>query len=335
MSFDRLKRREFVTLLVGAAGWPVVASAQQPSGVRRIGVLTGYDQNDPDAPRHVAALREGLAALGWVEGRNIRIDFRWAATNSSLIEQIAKELVALQPDVLLARTTPVALALKRETQVIPIVCVQVAEPIESGLVAGLARPGGNVTGFTNFEASMGGKWVELLKEIAPGVMRVAFIFNPNTAPYAEGFVRAASAAAVSLQMELIPSPVRDDAGITGVLAALASRAGGGLVGMADTFVVAHRELILQLAAQHRLPAVYANSLFMPSGGLLAYAVDTVDLFRRAASYIDRIFKGIPAGDLPIQQPNKFELFINLKTAKALGLTVPQTLLYRADEVIEL
>ena len=330
-----MRRRDFITVLGGAAAWPLSVNAQQSSGVRRIGVLTGFDESDPDAPRHVAALREGLAALGWVEGRNIRIDFRWAASNSNLIEQVAKELVALQPDVLLARTTPVALALKRETQTIPIVCVQVAEPIESGLVAGLARPGGNVTGFTNFEASMGGKWVELLKEIAPGVMRVAFIFNPSTAPYAEGFVRAARAAAVSLQMELIPSPVQDDTLITGALAALASRAGGGLVGMADSFVVAHRELILQLAAQHRLPAVYANSLFVPSGGLMAYAVDTVDLFRRAASYIDRILKGVPAGDLPIQQPSKFELFINLKTAEALGLTVPQTLLYRADEVIEL
>jgi putative tryptophan/tyrosine transport system substrate-binding protein len=229
----------------------------------------------------------------------------------------------------------VALALKRQTQTIPIVCVQVAEPIESGLVSGLARPGGNITGLTNFEASMGGKWLELLNEIAPGVARVAFIFNPRTAPYADGFVRAAEAAAVSLHLELMPSPVQDDAGIAGVLTALASRTGGGLVGMADTFVVAHRESILELSARHRLPAVYSNRVFVPSGGLMAYAVDTLDLFRRATSYIDRILKGTRAGDLPVQQPTKFELLINLKTAKALGLTVPQRLLYGADEVIEL
>jgi putative tryptophan/tyrosine transport system substrate-binding protein len=330
-----MRRREFITLLGGAAAWPVAARTQQPVGVRRIGVLMGYDENDPEAPSRVKALREGLAALGWVEGRNIHFDFRWAATDSDLIERHAKELVASQPDVLLARSTPVALALKRETQTIPIVCVQVTEPIASGLVAGLARPGGNITGFTNFEASMGGKWLELLNEIAPDVVRVAFIFNPRTAPYADGFVRAAEAAAVSLHLELMPSPVQDDTEIAGVLAALASRAGGGLVGMADSFVVLHRESILELAARHRLPAVYANSLFVPSGGLMAYAVDTVDLFRRATSYIDRILKGTRAGDLPIQQPSKFELFINLKTAKALGLTVSQTLLYRADEVIEL
>jgi putative tryptophan/tyrosine transport system substrate-binding protein len=328
-------RRDFITLLGGAAAWPLAARAQQLNAVRRIGVLTGYEESDPDAPPHVEALREGLTALGWVEGRNIRTDFRWSATNSDLVARHAKELVASQPDVLLARTTPVALALKRETQSIPIVCVQVAEPIESGLVASLARPGGNITGFTNFEASMGGKWVELLNEIAPDVVRVAFIFNPRTAPYADGFVRAAEAAAVSQHLELIPSPVHDDGEIAGVLAALANRDGGGLVGMADTFVVAHRELILELAARHRLPAVYSNRLFVPSGGLMAYAVDTLDLFQRAASYIDRILKGASAGDLPVQQPSKFELAINLKTAKALGLTVSQTLLYIANEVIEL
>jgi putative ABC transport system substrate-binding protein len=212
--------------------------------------------------------------------------------------------------------------------------VQVAEPIESGLVTGLARPGGNITGFINFEASMGGKWLELLREIAPVVVRVAFMFNPTTAPYAEGFVRAATAAAVSLQIELMRSPVQDDAEIAGVLAGLANRTGGGLVGMADTFVVAHRDLILELTARQRLPAVYANSLFVPSGGLMAYAVDTVDLFRRATSYIDRILKGTRAGHLPIQQPGKFELIINLMIAKALGITVPLSLLGRADQVIE-
>jgi len=336
MPFDQWKRREVIALLGGTAvAWPLAAHAQQPVGVRRIGLLMGYDENDPEAPPHVKALREGLAALGWVEGRNIHFDFRWGATtNSDLIERQAKELVVSQPEVLLARTTPVTLALKRETQTIPIVCVQVAEPIESGLVTGLARPGGNITGFTNFEASMGGKWLELLNEIAPDVARVAFIFNPRTAPYADGFVRAAQAAAVLHHLELMPSPVQDDAEIAGVLTALASRGGGGLVGMADTFVVAHRVSILELAARHRLPAVYSNRVFVPSGGLMAYAVDTVDLFRRATSYIDSILKGTRAGDLPVQQPTKFELLINLRTAKALGLSVPNTLLVSADQVID-
>jgi putative ABC transport system substrate-binding protein len=330
-----MRRREFITLLGGgAAAWPLVARAQQPSGVRRIGVLLGYDETDPEVPSRVKVLREGLAALGWVEGRNIHLDFRWAATDSDLMQRRAQELVASQPDVLLARTTPVALALKRETQTIPIVCVQVAEPIASGLVSSMARPGGNVTGFTNFEASMGGKWLELLKEFAPDVVRVAFMFNPRTAPYADGFVRSAEAAATAHHVELLPSPVQDDAEIAGVLAALAGRPGGGIVGMSDSFIVVHREAILESAARHRLPAIYANSLFVPGGGLMAYAVDVIDIFRRSTSYIDRILKGTRAGDLPVQQPTKFELVLNLKTAKTLGLTIPPNLLATADEVVE-
>jgi putative ABC transport system substrate-binding protein len=280
------------------------------------------------------ALRAGLAELGWVEDRNIQIDVRWPGGDLERIQGMAMELVAFRPDILLARSTPTTAAFRRESETIPIVFVNVIEPVEQGFVQNLARPGGNITGFTSFESMIGGKWLQLIKEVDPRITRVAVIFNPQTAPFAGLFVRSIEAAAPGLAIEVMTMPVASDANIEVAVTDFARRPGGGLVAIPDSFTGEHREQVIAQAARNRLPALFSNLVSTSNGGLMAYAVDTRDLMHRAAGYVDRILKGDKPAELPVQQPAKFQLSINLKTAKALGLTVPPSLLARADEVIE-
>ena len=330
-----MRRRELIILLGGAVvSWPLAARAQQPDRVRRIGVLMGFAENDSQAQAMIAAFREGLEKLGWTEGRNIRIDTRWAAADVEAMQRFAKELVALQPDVILSHTTPTTAALLQRTHTIPIIFATVSDPVGSGFVASFPRPGGNVTGFTLIEPTMAGKWVQLLKEIAPRVNRVAFLFNPATATYADYFLKPFKAAASSFAVEAIAASVRDSSELESVVAAQAREPNGGLIVMPDSFTDTHRVEITSLAARYHLPAVYAYRFFTKLGGLLSYGVDLTDNFRRAAIYVDLILKGAKPSDLPVQAPVKYELVINLKTAKELGLHVPLGLSARADEVIE-
>jgi putative ABC transport system substrate-binding protein len=330
-----MRRREFVSLFgSAAAAWSLAARGQQSDRLRRIGVLMGLSEGDGGGQAEVNALQEGLRDLGWVEGHNIHIDYRWPGGDTERARAFAKEVVALKPDVLVTRSTPATLALKAETSTIPIVFVSIAEPNVTGLVESLGRPGGNITGFTNFEASLGGKLMDLLKQVSPRLKRASFLYNPATAPYAQSYLRSAQAAAAALAVEPVASPVQNDTDIEAAITALAREPGGGLVGMPDTFIQQRRDLIITLVGRYRLPAIYANRVWAPSGGLMSYAVDALDLLRRAAAYVDRILKGARPNDLPVQQPSKYELIINLKTAKALGLTVPLNLLATANEVIE-
>jgi putative ABC transport system substrate-binding protein len=329
-----MRRREFITLLGGAAlAWPIGALAQG-GRMRRVGVLMNVVENDPGGVAEMADFRQGLAELGWVADRNINIEFRWPGGDLERAQALAKELVDLKPEVLLARSTPTTAALKRESDSIPIVFVNVTEPVEQGFVQSLARPGGNITGFTNFESMIGGKWLQLLKEVDPRIARIAIIFNPQTAPFAGLFLRSVEAAAPGLAVEVAAMPVQRDTDIEPAMTAFARRPAGALVAIPDSFTLQHRDLIIAAAARNRLPALYANLVSTPSGGLMAYAVDARDLMHRAAGYVDRILKGEKPSELPVQQPAKFELSINLKTARALGLTVPQSLVSIADEVIE-
>jgi putative tryptophan/tyrosine transport system substrate-binding protein len=327
-------RRGFIAG-VAAAAWPLVARAQQPDRVRRIGVLMGYAESDSDAQSWYAALREGLQKLGWTAGRNTQIDTRWAPPDDAeSMRRFAKELVALQPDLLLSSTTPTTSALLQQTHTIPIVFAIVADPIGSGFVANFARPGGNVTGFIFTEPTMAGKWLELLKQIAPRVARAAMLFNPISATYAEYWLKPFKAAASSFAVEAIAAPVRDRSELESVIAAQTREPNGGLIAMPDSFLDAHRVEITSLAARYRLPAVYPFRFFAEVGGLLSYGVDRTDNFRRAATYVDRILKGEKPAELPVQAPIKFELVVNLKTAKAIGLNVPLHLQQLADEIIE-
>ena len=331
-----MRRRDFITLLGGAAvAWPRTAHAQQPDRMRRIGVLMGWDENDPEAQFNLAAFVQGLQQLGWVDGRNVRIDYRWANGDINRMRMFAKELVDLQPDVILANTTPVTAALQRETRTIPIVFVIVSDPVGAGFVAGLPRPGGNITGFIHTEGEIAGKLLELLTEIAPGVKRAAIMYNPNTAPGGGShYLPSFEATARSFKMEPIAAPVHNDAEIETVIASLGREPGGGLIAMPDGFTFVHRAPIILLAARSNVPAVYWNSVIARDGGLLSYGPDNADILRRAAPYVDRILRGAKPAELPVQTPVKFELVINLKTAKALGLDVPWFLQQRADEVIE-
>jgi putative tryptophan/tyrosine transport system substrate-binding protein len=329
-----MNRREIIATLGAAALSPLSALAQSGGQMRSVGVLMSFLQDDPAGVADVTAFRQRLAELGWIEGQNIRMEFRWSGSDVERAQVLARELVALKPDVLLARSTPPTAALKRETDAIPIVFVNVAEPIESGFVQTLARPGGNITGFTYFESSIGGKWLQLLKEADPRLARVAIIYNPQTAPFGGLFLRSVQLAAPSLALQIVDLPVHSDGDIEAAMVAFAREPAGGLIAIPDTFTVGHRDRIIALAARHRLPALYSTPSFMPSGGLMAYAADTRDAMQRAASYIDRILRGTKPADLPVQTPAKFELSINLKTAKALGLTIPPNLLALADEVIE-
>jgi ABC-type uncharacterized transport system substrate-binding protein len=331
-----MKRREFITLLGGAAAtWPLAARAQQGERMRRIGVLMGGAEDDVEAQGRVIAFRQELQRLGWIEGRNLRIDYRYAAGDAARAQAHAKELIALLPDGVMAGGSTAMVALGKQTNTIPIVFTNASDPIGSGLVASLARPGGNVTGFTAVELTVGGKYLEMLKEVAPGVARLALVFNPDTVPGGRSqFLRSLEKAAPSIGLRAILAPVRDTAQIDDVGTVLGPEPGGGLVVLNDIFMVTNRKRIIALAARHRLPAVYPVRVYAADGGLMSYGGDTADMGRRAAGYIDRILKGERPAELPVQQPTKFELVINLKTAKALGIEVPPTLLARADEVIE-
>ena len=333
MQFDQIKRREFITLLGTTAAWPLAARAQQPERIRRIGVLTTFAENDATVQSWHAAFRKRLEEAGWRDGRNIKIDYRWAAGDADRLRIFAAELVELKPDLIFAQTTPATAAVVRQTRTIPIIFVQVTDPIGSGFISSLNRPGGNVTGFMNMEPTMAGKWVGLLKEIAPRVTRVTLLFNPATAPYAENYINPFKAAAASVAVEAILSPIRQVSQLEAV-AAQAREPNGGLIVMSDSFLWLHRAEIISLAARYRLPAVYPLHDWAEIGGLLCYGNDRLEQYPRAAIYADRILKGEKPGELPVQAPVKFELVINLKTAKALGLEVPPTLLARADEVIE-
>jgi putative tryptophan/tyrosine transport system substrate-binding protein len=335
MQFAQLKRRQFMTLLGGSAAWPLAAHAQRGERMRRIGVLMPFAESDPDAMAQLSGFTQGLAQLGWIDGRNVRMDRRWAAGSIDRTRMFAKELVDLQPDVILAHSTPPTAALQRETRTIPIVFAVVSDPVGVGFVASLPRPGGNLTGFIHMEASMGGKWLELLTEIAPGVKRATIMFNPNTAPYARPYyLPSFEAAAESFKVVPIVAPVHSEAEIETVITSLGREPGGGLVVLPDTFSQVHRAAIILLAARNNVPAAYCDNTFAVDGGLFSYGPDQVDIFRRAAPYVDRIFKGERPADLPVQAPTKYVLTINLKTAKALGLDVPLQLQQRADEVIE-
>jgi putative tryptophan/tyrosine transport system substrate-binding protein len=328
-----MKRREFITLAGGAAvTWPLAVRAQQKEATRRIGVLM-TTADDAEGQRRLSAFREGLEKRGWVEGKNIRIEVNWSVSDAERARSVVDELIGRAPDLVLTSGTPATSALHHARAAIPVVFTVVSEPIEQGFVQSLAHPGGNITGFANLEPSLGGKWIELLKEIAPNVTRVAIIFNPQTAPAAIVTSRSADQAAEKLGIELVRSPVHDPAEIESAIKRLRRQIDGFIL-VPDTFLNIHRKLIVELASRYQIPAVYPVSYLVAEGGLASYGIDLADSFRQAAGYVDRIFHGEKPADLPVQQPTKFDLAINLKTAKALGLTVPTTLLARADEVIE-
>jgi putative ABC transport system substrate-binding protein len=331
-----MRRREVIAGLGGAVAWPFAARAQQVDRVRRIGVLIGNAENDPEGKARLSGFTQGLAALGWTEGRNVRMDVRWAAAdNVDRMRMVAKGLVDLQPEVILAGNTPVTAALQRETRTIPIVFAAVSDPVGEGFVAVLPRPGGNLTGFINMEAGMVGKWLEPLTKIAPAIKRAAILFNPDAAPGGGSYFWPAFEATARLfKVELIAAPVHGATEIETVIASLGREPGGGLVVPPDTFTLIHRAPIILLSARNNVPAVYGVSVYSREGGLLSYGPDIVDIYRRSASYVDRILRGTKPAELPVQLPTKFEMVLNAKTAKALGLTVPQSILLRADEVIE-
>jgi putative ABC transport system substrate-binding protein len=330
-----MRRREFTSLLGGAAvAWSVAARAQQTERMRRIAILTFSAENDQEGQSSIAAFREEIGKLGWVEGRNCTIDIRWAAADIELMKKFARELVALQPDLILTSSTPAAGVMLQTTRTIPIVFVIVADPVGSGYVASLPRPGGNATGFTPIVSSLGGKWVELLKEIAPRLARVALLFNPPTATFIGGYLDPFKIAAASVGAEAVVAPVNDMAGLEFIFAAEARAPNSGVVVIPDAFTIQHRAEIIALAARYRVPAVYWSRSFTEIGGLISYGPFIVDEYRRAASYVDRILKGAKPSELPVQAPVKFDLVVNLKTAKALGLDIPPSLLASADEVID-
>jgi putative ABC transport system substrate-binding protein len=328
-----MKRRDFITLLGGAAAWPLAARAQQGERVRRIGVLFPGDESDPVRKTYVSAFTQALAGLGWIDGRNVRIDLRWYGGDINRVRALAQELVGLQPDIIVTNGTAATVALQRETRTIPIVFTSVSDPVASGIVTRLDRPSGNITGFSTFEASLGGKWLELLSEIAPGLKRAAIMYNPDTAPVST-YMPSFETAARSLKVAPIIEPVHSDVEIETAIIAVGREPGGGLVVMPEVFTVVHRAQIILAAARNNVPAVYWASYLARDGGLLSYGPDLADDFRRAATYADRILRGEKPGDLPVQFPTKYEMVVNLKTAKALGLTVPPSMRLLADEVIE-
>jgi putative ABC transport system substrate-binding protein len=329
-----MRRREFIAGLSSASLGPFAAIAQRSERIRRIGVLLGATtEHDPEAEARVAALRHGLEELGWVDGHNIHIDYRFAGGDADLIRTYVRELVASPPDLIVANSSPVMAEFKRNTSTIPVVFAVVNDPVNQGFVTSLAHPGGNVTGFTLIEFEIIGKWLELLKEMAPRISRARLLFNPVTGPFFETWLRELGATSV-IPTELKAAPVHDRAEIETTMAALSEEPNAGLIAAADVFTVANRSLIIGLAERYRLPAMYQFREFAAEGGLMSYGPDTADIFRRAAAYVDRILKGANPAELPIQQPTKFQLVLNLKTAKALGLTVQPSLLARADEVIE-
>jgi putative ABC transport system substrate-binding protein len=329
-----VKRRDFITVLGGAVAWPLAARAQQAERVRRVTFLHPLAENDPEVLARVVAFRQGLEALGWTENRNIRIEHRYSGGDLDRIQAYTAELVCSVPDVIAASSTPITAALKQATDTIPIVFSVVNDPVGQGFVATLSHPGANITGFSFIDFPLVGKWLERLKEIAPGVRRMTLMFNPETSPFYPVFLREFGAAPASLAVELSASPVHNEAEIEAAITALAREPGGGLIGGADVFINTHRRSIMALAERHRLPAIYSFRQFVTEGALISYGPDSIDIVRRSASYVDRILKGEKPANLPVQAPTKYELVINLKTAKALGLTVPLIMQMTADEVIE-
>jgi len=329
-----MERREFI-VLVGSAvtAWPLAVRAQQTDHMRRLGVLFSVAEADAEGQARAAALKLGLLEHGWVEGRNLEIDYRWGGGDPSRLRAYTAELMALNPDVIFAAPSAALAAVQRATRAIPIVFAQVSDPVGAGFVASLAHPGGNITGFALFEFAVGAKWVELLKQIAPSVSRAAVIYDPAT-PSATGFLPLIEAAGRSFGVDIFVHSVRDSNEIEGAISALAAEPNGGLIALASSLIVVKRDLIISLANKSRLPTISAFRYYAEAGGLVSYGVDNLDLYRRAASYVDRILKGEKPSDLPVQEATKFQLVINLKTAKALGLTIPQSLLSTADEVIE-
>jgi putative tryptophan/tyrosine transport system substrate-binding protein len=330
-----MHRRKFLSFLGGGAAWPLAAGAQQGEPARRLGVLMSIREDDPLRQSYADALESGLRVAGWIDGKTISLDYRWAGADVGRIKQAAKELVAARPNVLIAHTSPATIALMNETSATPILFVTVTEPLAQGLVKSLARPGGNVTGFSNFEFSMGGKWLQILKEILPDVKRASVLFNPDTAPGAgDIFLRSIEADAKAHSVEVIAAPVRSVPDIEAIFGSISHSQGTGAIIPPDIFLVVNRANIIELAARYRVPTIYQYDYFARNGGLVSYGVDVPDLFRRAAGYVDRVLNGALPADLPVQAPTKFQLVVNLKTAKELGLSVPPTLLTRADEVIE-
>jgi putative tryptophan/tyrosine transport system substrate-binding protein len=327
-----IRRREFIIRLgATAAAWSLPARAQQPDRVRRVGVLMGI-ADDLEGQARIAVFRQALQALGWSEGRNIQFIYRWSGGDVAHARQFAKELVDLRSDVILANSTPIAAAVRETTHTTPTIFVQVSDPVTAGVVQSLARPGGNLTGFTNFEPSMASKWLELVKGIAPNITRVAYLFNPNTAPLI--YATAVETAARSLSGKLLAAEVRNADEIEGVIEHFAREPDGALLVLPDLFTTTNRQSIVALAARYRLPAIYPFRYFIASGGLMSYGTETLETYRQAASYVSRVLKGENPGDLPVQAPSKYELVINLKTAKTLGIEIPPALLARADEVID-
>ena len=326
-----MKRREFMILLGGAAAWPLAARAQQPDRVRRVGVLMGI-ADDPEGQARVMVFKQALHALGWIEGRNVQFIYRWSAGDVVHARQFAKELLDLRSDVILANTTPIAIAVKDTTRTTPTVFVQVSDPLTAGVVQSLARPGGNLTGFTNFEPSIASKWLELVKRVAPNITRVAYLFNPDTAPLF--YARAVETAAPMLSVKPFAAAVHNADEMERVIEQFARESDGALLVLPDLFTATNRQSIVAIAAHHRLPAVYPARYFVAGGGLMSYGIELLETYRQAAAYVDRILKGERPNDLPVQRPTKFEFVINLKTAKALRLTLPPQLLARSDEVME-
>jgi putative tryptophan/tyrosine transport system substrate-binding protein len=336
MQFDQSSRREFITLLgsAAAAGWALAARAQQADLVRRVGVLLPLAENDPETHQRVTLFQQGLAKLGWQVDRNLHVDYRYGAGDVKRMGALAAELVEMQPDVILAGNTPTLDALRQQTRTIPIVFVLVTDPVGQGFVLSFANPGGNITGVANFEASVGSRWLQLMKEVAPAVRRAAVLFNPDTAPYAGSFLRSIEAAVPSFGVDFVAAPVHSPAEIETALTKLGHDAGGGLIVIPEAFTSLHRDLIIALAARYRLPAVYPYRHFVEAGGLMSYGTDTADEYRQAASYVSTILRGAKPADLPVQAQIKYEFVINLKSAKTLGLDIPLSLLMRVDEVIE-
>ena len=329
-----MRRREFLTLLGGAALSPIAVRAQQPTGMRRLGVLLADVEGDPQAVAELAAFEKALRDFGWADGRNIRIDKRWGAVDVVRIKTLARELIQLRPDVILGATTSATAALHGETRTIPIVFVAVSDPVGSDLVASLPRPGGNITGFINIEGSLSGKWIEMLKDIEPGIRRAALLFNPETATYFEYYQQSFEAAARSSAIEPITAAARTAGDIERIVTSLGNGASAGLVVTPDASMRRNRDLIVSLAARYRVPTIYSSRDAVAAGGLISYGIDLTDLYRRAATYVDRILKGAKPADLPVQLPTKFELIVNIKTARALGLNLSREFLLLADEVIE-